>query len=58
MLWFPDLTEPDPWFVLPIITGALLYINVELAVGKKSLSGETTSKANVAKALKDLFQSE
>ena len=57
-LWFMDLTEPDPYFVLPIITGSLMYLNVELATGKHGLSGSTTSKANFAKAIKDFFQSE
>lgn len=56
-LWFVDLTEPDPFFVLPIITGSLMYINVELATGRHSLSGTTTSKANFVKAMKDFFQS-
>lgn len=56
-LWVPDLTEPDPWYGLPILGGVLLYMNVEVALGKRILSGETTSKANVAKNLKDFFQS-
>lgn len=58
MLWFPDLTNPDPWFALPVFSGLLLYYNVEVAVGKQSLSGETASKSNIAILLKDLFQSE
>ena len=28
--WITDLTEPDPWYGLPIATGALLYLNVEV----------------------------
>jgi hypothetical protein len=31
---------------------------VEVAVGKQSLSGETASKSNIARYLKDGFQSE
>lgn len=54
--WLTDLTEPDPWYGLPIATGALLYLNVEMAVGKSSLSGETSSKSNIAVMLKDAFQ--
>lgn len=54
--WLTDLTEPDPWYGLPLATGALLYLNVEMAVGKQSLSGETSSKSNMAKILKDAFQ--
>ena len=54
--WISDLTEPDPFYGLPIATGALLYLNVELAVGKKSLSGETSSRGNLAKFLKDAFR--
>lgn len=50
------MTEPDPWYGLPIAAGLLLYLNVELAVGKKALSGETSSKSNLAKILKDAFQ--
>jgi hypothetical protein len=55
--WITDLTEPDPWFGLPILSGLLLYLNVEFAIGKKSLSGETASKSNLAKYMKDGFQS-
>ena len=56
-LWVTDLTEPDPWYGLSILCGLLLYLNVEIAVGKLSLSGETASKSNVAKYMKDGFQS-
>jgi hypothetical protein len=56
-LWVTDLTEPDPWYGLPILAGILLYLNVEVAVGSKSLSGEATSKSNIAIYLKDFFQS-
>ena len=58
LLWVTDLTEPDPWYGLPILGGLLLYANVEVALGKRILSGEATSKANVAVMLKDFFQSE
>ena len=54
--WITDLTEPDPWYGLPIATGALLYLNVETAMGQKTLGGETSSKSNMAKFLKDAFQ--
>lgn len=54
--WIADLTEPDPFYGLPMATGALLYLNVEVAVGRKSLSGETSSQGNLAKFLKDAFQ--
>lgn len=56
-LWVPDLTEPDPWFGLPILAGMLLYANVEVAIGKQSLSGEAASKSKLAYYLKDFFQS-
>ena len=56
-LWVADLTEPDPWYGLPILSGMFLYLNVEVAVGKQSLSGETASKSNIARYLKDGFQS-
>lgn len=55
--WITDLTEPDPWYGLPIATGLLLYANVEVSVGRRALSGETSSKSNVVKLLKDGFQS-
>lgn len=54
--WIMDLTEPDPWYALPIATGALLYLNVETAMGKKTLSGKTSSQSNMSKLLKDAFQ--
>lgn len=56
-LHITDLTEPDPYYALPIVTGALLYFNVETAVGKKALSGETSSQSKLALAMKDFFQS-
>ena len=55
--WVTDLTEPDPWYGLPILSGLFLYLNVEVAIGKSSLSGETASKSNLARYLKDGFQS-
>ena len=39
------------------MSGILLYYNVEVAVGKQNLSGETASKSNIALLLKDGFQS-
>lgn len=55
--WIADMTEPDPWYGLPIFTGLLLYMNVEVAVGKQSLGGEVSAKSNMAILLKDGFQS-
>eukprot|EP00550_Attheya_septentrionalis_P006427 CAMPEP_0198282758 /NCGR_PEP_ID=MMETSP1449-20131203/2522_1 /TAXON_ID=420275 /ORGANISM="Attheya septentrionalis, Strain CCMP2084" /LENGTH=572 /DNA_ID=CAMNT_0043979149 /DNA_START=21 /DNA_END=1739 /DNA_ORIENTATION=- len=55
-LWVTDLCEPDPYHGLPIMCGLLLYLNVEMAIGKKNLSGETASKSNIAILLKDFFQ--
>jgi len=57
IFWFQDLTDPDVWYCLPVLGGLLLYYNVEVSIGKKSLSGESTSKSNVAIYLKDFFQS-
>lgn len=57
ILWITDLTEPDPFFGLPIISGLLVYLNVEMAMGAMSLSGESSSKFNFAKMMKDFFQS-
>lgn len=55
--WVPDLTEADPMYGLPILAGLLLYANVEVAIGQKSLSGEAASKSKLAGYLKDFFQS-
>ena len=54
--WVPDLTDPDPWYGLPIAAGAMLYANVEVAIGKRSLSGPTAAKSDFAGLLKDAFQ--
>jgi membrane protein insertase Oxa1/YidC/SpoIIIJ len=54
--WVPDLTEPDPWYGLPIIAGVMLYSNVEVAMGRKNLSGPTVAKSDFASWLKDAFQ--
>ena len=35
--WITDLTEPDPWYGLPIATGALLYMNVEVRERRRRL---------------------
>ena len=56
LLWVTDLTDPDPWFGLPIAAGAMLYFNVEVAIGKRSLSGPAASQSDFAGLLKDLFQ--
>lgn len=55
-LWLTDLTDPDPWFGLPIAAGAMLYFNVEVAIGRRSLSGPAASKSDFAGLLKDGFQ--
>jgi hypothetical protein len=56
-LHITDLTEPDPYYALPIATGAVLYFNVETAVGRRALSGETSSQSRLAVIMKDFFQS-
>jgi membrane protein insertase Oxa1/YidC/SpoIIIJ len=53
--WIPDLTEHDPWFGLAVLTGMTMYWNVEVAVGRKSLTG--TGQSDTAVILKDVFQS-
>jgi membrane protein insertase Oxa1/YidC/SpoIIIJ len=55
-LYLKDLTDPDPWFGLPIAAGAMLYLNVEVAVGRRSLGGPTAAKSDFGGLLKDLFQ--
>jgi YidC/Oxa1 family membrane protein insertase len=55
--WIPDLTEADPWFGLPVLAGVLLYANMEVALGRRSMAGPAAAKADTAVLLKDLFQS-
>jgi len=55
--WVPDLTEADPYYGLPIMAGLLLYGNMEVALGKRTMAGEAASKADTSKLLKDIFQS-
>mmetsp|Transcript_2716 Transcript_2716/g.3977 ORF Transcript_2716/g.3977 Transcript_2716/m.3977 type:complete len:567 (-) Transcript_2716:43-1743(-) len=55
-LWITDLTEPDPWHGLPIALGVMLYLTVEVSMGKHSLSGEAASTSNLARYIKDGFQ--
>jgi len=55
--WITDLTEPDPWYGLPIIAGSVMYWNVEVALGRRSLSGAAASKSDTGVLLKDVFQS-
>ncbi|CAB9498694.1 Membrane protein insertase YidC [Seminavis robusta] len=57
LYWVPDLTEPDPFYILPILAGAAMYTNVETALGRRNLAGDTASKADTGVFLKDLFQS-
>ena len=30
LLWFTDLTVPDPYFALPLITAATLLVTIEV----------------------------
>jgi hypothetical protein len=55
--WLPDLTEPDPFYGLPILAGLMLYGNVEVATGRHNLVGKSAAKADTAVLLKDIFQS-
>jgi len=55
--WIGDLTEPDPYFALPVLAGVAMYMNLETALGKRNLAGEAAAKADTGLLLKDLFQS-
>lgn len=33
--WVTDLTEPDAWYGLPVLTGLIMYCNIEVSMGKK-----------------------
>ena len=57
LYWIGDLTEPDPFYALPILAGAAMYINLETALGKRNLAGEAAAKADTGMLLKDIFQS-
>jgi hypothetical protein len=39
------------------VAGALLYLNMEVALGRRTLAGATASKADTSLILKDIFQS-
>jgi YidC/Oxa1 family membrane protein insertase len=52
-----DLTESDPWFGLPVLAGIMMYANIEVSVGRKSLAGPATAKADTGVLIKDIFQS-
>ena len=54
--WVPDLTEPDPWFGLPILAGLMLYTNLEVARGRRNVAGEAASKADISILMKDVVQ--
>jgi membrane protein insertase Oxa1/YidC/SpoIIIJ len=54
--WVTDLTAADPWYGLPIAAGAMLYLNVEIAIGRRALAGPTAGKSDFASLLKDAFQ--
>jgi membrane protein insertase Oxa1/YidC/SpoIIIJ len=57
LFWLSDLTEADPYYALPIFAGVAMYTNVEWALGRRSLAGVATSKADTGVILKDVFQS-
>jgi membrane protein insertase Oxa1/YidC/SpoIIIJ len=57
LYWIQDLTDPDPFYVLPIVAGIAMYSNVEVAMARKSLAGELPGKTNEGNFLKDIFQS-
>lgn len=39
-LWFLDLTMPDPYYLLPIITSATFYLTIELGTDTARLSSQ------------------
>lgn len=40
MLWFPDLTVPDEFFALPVITSLTLWITIEIGTDTARLSSQ------------------
>lgn len=40
LFWFTDLTVPDPYFLLPIITSATLYLTIEIGTDSARLSAQ------------------
>lgn len=36
--WFTDLTVPDPYYALPLVTCATMYIMIEVRVWLKNLT--------------------
>jgi len=57
LYWIQDLTEPDPVYALPIMAGVFMYLNMEMALGRRNLAGQAASKADMGIILKDVFQS-
>jgi len=37
LLWVPDMSRPDPWFVLPLLLGTVVFLHLESAAAKPSL---------------------
>lgn len=32
LLWFPDLTVPDPYYILPVFTAVTMFITMEVCI--------------------------
>lgn len=43
LLWFPDLTLCDPYFLLPILSSALMLLTIE--VGQVMFTGSNIFKS-------------
>ena len=39
LYWFKDLTVPDPYYILPALTGATLYLQLKLGADGISAQG-------------------
>ncbi|KAI9676374.1 MAG: Mitochondrial inner membrane protein oxa1 [Caeruleum heppii] len=44
VLWFPDLTVPDPLLLLPIITGALFHVTARLGGDTGAMTSSATMR--------------
>lgn len=42
LLWFPDLTAPDPFYILPVVSSSLMLLTVELGAAD-GMQGQTES---------------
>ena len=55
--WFSDLTVPDPYYILPLLTSVTLFIQFYLGVeyGTKISASKGMGKVNLWSISKEIF---